>query len=69
MKDILDSDLNYINLINRATWGWQLRVNTDRDGYQKFTVFAIDPFTKTWHTTDGESIQEAVEKFIEIIEV
>jgi hypothetical protein len=70
MKCIPLADLQYVNALNQKTWGWQIGATTDReDDYQKFTVLAVDPFTKTWCTTDGATIQEAVEKFIEIIEV
>jgi len=70
MKDIPIEDLQNINLLNQSTWGWQIKSQTDRgDDYQKFTIQGIDPFTKTWHITDGSTIKEAVEKFIEIIGV
>jgi len=70
MKGIPLADLQYVNALNQKTWGWQIGATTARgDDYQKFTIFAVDPFTKTWHSTDGATIQEAVEKFIKIIEV
>jgi len=70
MKDISVEDLQNINLLNQSTWGWQIKSQTERaDDYQKFTVQGVDPFTKNWYTTDGTTIKEAVEKFIEIIGV
>ena len=70
MNDISLENLQYINILNQKTWGWQIKSTIDKeDTYQKFTVFAVDPFTMAWYTTDGATIQEAVEKFIEIIEV
>jgi len=71
MRYISLEDLDHLNILNQKTWGWSLKVTSERgDGdFQKFTVFAIDPFTKMWHTIDGTTIPEAVEKFIKIIGV
>ena len=70
MKDIPIQDLQAINTLHQKTWGWELRAYSERnDEFQKFTVFAVDPFTKLWMTEDGYTIEEAVEKFIGRIEV
>ncbi len=71
MQDIPVEDLQAINLLNNTTWGWSVRADSDRGDVEvaRFTIKAVDPFSKIWYTVDGRTIREATEKFIQRIEV
>ena len=71
MEDIPMEDLQALNTLNRTTWGWSVRADQEKGEGKiaRFTILAVDPFTKTWYTVDGQTIKEATEKFIRKIEV
>ena len=68
MKPLVLDDMLALNDLSTATWAWGINYWTEKGlDHGSFVLKVQNPKDRTWHTYDGVTIQEAVEKFLTVL--